>query len=360
MEFTDMQKAIIALKNTDGIGNAKAKAVIDALGEHIALIAADAEEIKQELTWHLGDALYRKLRDTAAKYDYSALARDVERYGADIAVYSDVDFPFMLKQIDDCPLVLYLRGDRELLNSPAIAVVGTRYPTKYGVRVTEDFVSVLAQEFTVVSGLAMGIDAMAHRTALHHGKTVAVLGNGLDKVYPSENYRLYADIAENGLIITEYDFGTLPNAYNFPARNRIITGVSRGVLVTEAGERSGTMITVNCALSQGRDVYVVPGSIYNNMSVGCNRLIKESQACAVTSVDDIFEDIGYIRKKKEEDKTPMTKEEKAIVDVLSKGETHFEEILAQTGLTVPKLNSLLVKMSVKGMINKCNNNYWSM
>ena len=177
----------------------------------------------------------------------------------------DKQYPYMLKQIYDYPVILYAKGNIELLNTNSIAVIGTRKNTDYGRKITENFVEELVKEkITIVSGLAIGIDSYAHKTALKaKGNTVAVLGNGLDTIYPKENIKLSKQILEQGgAIISEYPLGTKVEKMNFPARNRIISGISKGVLVTEAKKKSGTMITVDFALEQGREVYTIPRKHY--------------------------------------------------------------------------------------------------
>lgn len=361
MKLSASQRAVIALKYTEGIGVMKANRLLSGIPE-AAMLYEEIESIEQEIVWHIGHKLYDALRETVQKYDFDGLEMRLDEANAGIVCVCDADYPFLLKQFEDNPLMLYYKGDIGLLNSVSLAVVGTRYPSKYGIRVTEDFVSELCRYFTIVSGLASGVDAIAHRVTLKNGgKTVAVLGCGVDKVYPPENLQLYKEVAEKGLIVSEYALGELPIAYNFPARNRIITGLSRGVLVTEAGEKSGTMITVNHALDQGREVFVVPGSIYNRLSAGCNKLLEKSHGGAVTDVRSIFESLGLKYNKDEKPcgmKLDITEE--LIVQLLDKeGEMHFEEILENVDLTVPKLNSLLIKMQARGIISKGDNNYWS-
>lgn len=361
MKLQNYHKALFMLRRTEGIGVAKSSRILE-LVKDIGEIYNNIQKVRTPLVAAVGQKLFEELAETRNKIDFDAEEEKINQYAVNIMSICDEGYPFLLKQFDDKPLMLYCKGDMELLGSACFAVVGTRMPTKYGLRVTEDFVSAMARRFTIVSGLASGIDTIAHRVTLEHrGKTIAVLGNGIERVYPPENLALYNEIAEKGLVITEYDIGTQPLQYNFPARNRIISGLSRGVLVTEAGEKSGTMTTINHAVSQGREVFCVPGSIYNKASSGCNKSIRECQSVAVTSVNELFEGIGL---------PPFTEEkpsamlldimEEKIVDLLEKqGELHFEEILIYTELSVPQLNSLLIMLSSRGIINKCNNNFWS-
>lgn len=211
--------------------------------------------------------------------------------GAHVIDFDDALYPPLLKQIYDPPLVLYCRGDAEVLSRPAISVVGTRHPTPYGIGMAERLSCDLAAHGLVItSGLARGVDACAHRGALHgRGKTVAVLGTGVDYIYPRENKKLAEEIlATGGALITEFPVGTFPAPQNFPIRNRIISGMSMGVLVVEAGEYSGTRITARCALEQDRDVFAVPGNVTNKNSWGPNTLIKQG-AHLVATWEDVWE-----------------------------------------------------------------------
>lgn len=359
--LTDRQKAIIIINRASGIGKVKAKRVVEEL------------DGRPEVIFDGVDSVRRKLLNVLSEKDYGELCVSLQngcdreenlldKKGIRLVTIADEEYPDSLKVYSDAPVSLYCKGDVSLLKSNIFAVVGTRYPTKYGVRVTEEFVGDLSSRFTIVSGMARGVDSVAHRACLNNfGKTIAVLGCGVDVVYPPENKGLYDEIVERGLVISEYQPGEGANAHNFPARNRIISGLSRGVLVTEAGEKSGTILTINYALEQGKDVFCVPGSIYNQASAGCNKYIKECQSRAVVNVNDIYDEIGM-------KKVDLTKpsaiqldvNESAILDELTKtGEMHFEELLQIVDLSVPQLNSLLIKMESVGLITKTKHNYWS-
>ena len=215
----------------------------------------------------------------------------VKALGARIVALDDPGYPHRLGEIYDPPLVLYLRGNLEVINQHGLAVVGTRHPTPYGVGVAERLACDLAARgLVIVSGMARGIDTAAHRGALNaHGHTVAVWGTGIDVTYPKENQKLADQILSNGgAVISEFPLGTFPAPQNFPIRNRIISGMSIGVLVIEAGEYSGTRVTARCALEQGRDVYAVPGNVTNKLSWGPNTLIKQG-AALVATWEDVWE-----------------------------------------------------------------------
>ena len=228
---------------------------------------------------------YRKNLDKYIEY--------MEREKINIITVADKEYPEKLKQINDCPMYLYVKGNLDLLNKKSIAMVGSRKCTSYGKIVAKNISNKLAKNnFVVVSGLAKGIDTFSHIVALENEKsTIAVLGSSIDNIYPNENINLAKKIIEkNGLIMSEYVIGSKPERLNFPARNRIISGISDGVLVIEAREKSGALITVDFALEQGKEIFAVPGNINNVYSKGSNQIIKEG-AKLVNCVEDILEEI---------------------------------------------------------------------
>ncbi len=205
------------------------------------------------------------------------------------------DYPDLLASIDDAPILVSARGNVELLKDPQLAIVGSRHASKQGVNIAKDFAQHLSnQGLTITSGLALGIDAAAHQGGLQGlGKTIAVIGTGLDRIYPAANQNLARQIAEEGLMISEFPLGTPPLAFNFPRRNRIISGLSVGTLVVEAALKSGSLITAKIAIEQGREVFAVPGSINNPQAKGCHQLIKQG-AKLVESGQDIFEELSAL------------------------------------------------------------------
>ncbi len=361
MIFDDKKKAVYLLAHTKGIGSIKGRRVISALSD-ITMLFSKIVILRDALTRIIGEKEYVELCENVRTFDFDKLEEEYASQETKIITVVDEEYPKSLMCYEDMPLILYCKGDISLLNKPCFAVVGTRYPTKYGVRATEEFVSQLSSRFCIVSGFARGVDSKAHRVCLDvKGKTIAVMGCGVDVVYPAENYALYKDILSYGLVISEYDNKTKATACNFPSRNRIISGLSSGVLITEAGEKSGTMITKDYALSQGKDVYCVPGSIYSNASGGCNRSIRECQSRAVMDINDIYDEmgIGKVDTKKPNNIQLDFNEEMILNKLNQNGEMHFEEILDEVDLTVPQLNSLLIKMEAVGLINKTKTNYWS-
>ena len=216
----------------------------------------------------------------------------MEKHNIDIISIQNVEYPDILKEIYDAPVSLYIRGNKNILKEKFVAIIGCRECTEYGRNITKNLSYNIAKSgINIVSGLAKGIDAVAHQGAVFAGgKTVAVLGNGLDTIYPKENEKLALDILKKGgAIISEYPLGEKPEKQNFPERNRIVSGISKGIIVVEAKEKSGTLITVDFALEQGRDVFVVPGNINSQASIGTNDLIKQG-AKIITSYKDVLEE----------------------------------------------------------------------
>ena len=268
----------IQLINTTGVGPINFKKLILRFGT--------VEKALSELS--LKCEIYSK--DKAEEEVMTAEIKHVH-----LITIEDEEYPYNLKQIEDCPPILYALGNVNLLkNDNMLAVVGSRNASISACRLAKSIASSLAQKnIVVVSGMAKGIDSSAHNGALEiNGNTIAVLGTGIDVIYPSENDKLYKQLEKNGLIISEFPFHTKPQASNFPRRNRIVSGLSKGVLVVEADIRSGSLITAHQALDQGRDVYAVPGAPYDGRSSGCNKLLKDG-AILVEAPEDILENFNF-------------------------------------------------------------------
>jgi DNA processing protein len=268
----------------------------------------------------------------------------------------DAEYPACLRTIGDAPPVLFVRGTLTLADEWAIAMVGTRRASPYGRQAAEHLATGLAQAgVTVVSGLARGIDACAHRAALAAGgRTIAVLGHGLDTVYPAEHARLAAEIVANGALVSEFPLGTRPDAPNFPRRNRILAGLARATVVVEAAEKSGALITVRYALEQGRDVYAVPGSIFSPASKGTNALLKDG-AAPVTGPRDLLEDLHLslaVEKQAVRASLPVDPTEAALLEHLSSEPLHVDDVSRASGLPVATVSGALVLMELKGLVRQ--------
>jgi DNA processing protein len=283
----------------------------------------------------------------------------LERYRVRVVTCEDPDYPPRLREIYDYPPVLYVRGGLPTEDEPCLAIVGTRRPTIYGRQVTEEIVADLAgSKITIISGLARGIDSVAHRAALEAGgKTVAVFGSGLDIVYPRENAKLAQAIMEHGALVSEYPLGVRPKAENFPLRNRIMSGLSLGVLVVEAGERSGALITAHQAVEQNREVFAIPGSILSPASQGTNRLIQEG-AKLVRNYTDILQELNLtivVQQAEIKEFSPANEVESATLKQLSSEPNHIDEICRRSGLTMPEVSSTLAMLELKGIARQVGN-----
>lgn len=294
--------------------------------------------------------------------DPNALLEKIKAADVSVVTITDPAYPKLLKEIYNPPFVLYYKGNLAAANEQTIAVVGTRKFTHYGKNVTTQIVAELAkQNFCIVSGLAIGIDSLAHLAALKNGQhTIAVLASGLDdeNIYPSINRSLLKDILKGGgLVVSEYPLGRPPLRHNFPARNRIISGLSLGTLIVEAGETSGSLITASFSLEQNREVFAIPGALDSPCSVGTNELIKRG-AKMVTNVNDILEELN-IKKinelEKREDAIPDTPEEATLLKYLAAAPLHINDLVAITELTITEVSATLMLLEMKGKARNLGN-----
>ncbi len=306
-----------------------------------------------------------KILEFRASVDPKVYLSKVYEAGIKVVLSVDRNYPANLRQIQDCPPVLYFKGNLLPEDDLALAVVGARGATVYGRQVTEKLVFDLSNHrLTIVSGLAKGIDSIAHRAALDAGgRTIAVLGSGLDSIYPPENRRLAEEIVKRGALVSEFPLGFPSVPSNFPARNRIIAGLSLGVLVTEGAVDSGSLITAGQAAEQAREVFAVPGPITSKMSEGANNLIKEG-VHPVTEVADILEILDIERKqrsiyaKASVDKQVKDKTQAKILKVLDSETKHIDVIARETGLSVDKVNSALSMLEISGFVKNYGSGVW--
>lgn len=284
----------------------------------------------------------------------------IKKEGIEIIGLNDSEYPEFLKEIAYPPLVLYVKGERAQLKTFLFAIVGTRIPTLYGLLSAEDFAYKLSSlGLGIVSGLARGIDTAAHKGALKAGRTVAVLGSGLCNIYPKENIALAAEIIKKGVVVSEFPLATPPRKENFPRRNRIISGLAKGVLVIEAGLRSGALITATCALEQNREVFAIPGKIDSPLSRGTHKLIKEG-AKLVEGIEDIMEELN-IRLERKGDAPCVIKllpEEQRVFDTLGSNGLHLEELLIKSKTDLSQLNRIILNLQLKGLIKEARPAYF--
>lgn len=290
----------------------------------------------------------------------------IKKVDASLLTLGDEDYPPNLREVDDAPAVLYIRGTSTPADSRAICIVRTRKPTVYGRDAAYKLARELAaNDITIVSGLAQGIDSAAHQGALDAGgRTIGVLGCGINRVYPNESLELAREMIHHGAVISEFPLGTPPVGRNFPRRNRILSGLALGVLVVEAGLKSGSLITASLAADQGRDVFAIPSNIFNLEGRGTNRLIQEG-AKLVTSADDILEELdhSYIQHETQLRTTqvvPANETEQSLLDLLTHDPLHIDEIVRLTGLPTATVSSTLTILELKGLARTTGNMLYSL
>ncbi len=361
----------VALKWVEGVGNVGFKALLEAFGTPQKVFEAPLSMIKA--VPGIGDKTAPQIKSFK---DWKKVEKELEfadRTCVSIVTSQDPLYPSQLLSTYDYPAFLYVKGHLKE-DDVNVAVVGSRTASTYGKFTTERLCRELVlRGITVISGLARGIDSAAHRGALSgKGRTIAVLGCGLDIVYPPENEKLFTEISLQGALISEFPFGTPPNAPNFPARNRIISGISLGVVVVEASEKSGSLITARIALEQGREVFAVPGSIDSSGSRGTNKLIKQG-AKLIENVEDILEEIlpqvtsaPKVVKPDQRQKQPddqqkiltsspdlvLKETEKTVWQVLSQKPVHIDQIITSTGLTAHEVLVILLNLELQGLIEQ--------
>jgi DNA processing protein len=355
-------EALVVLNAVPGLGNRGIQKLLEYYGSALNVLARDEQSLSDSAI--LSPKAARNIldfpQDKFLKDEYNLLdARQVK-----VITYRDDGYPGLLREIPDAPVVLYVKGDLASYN-PSVAVVGSRKASLYGLSIAQKFAVRFGElGIGVVSGLARGIDTAAHQGALRaDGYTLAVLGCGLANVYPPENKALFQKIAETGAVISEFSMAASPLPYNFPRRNRIISGLSLGVIVVEAAEHSGALITADFALEQGREVFAIPGKIDQPTSSGVHRLIKQG-AKLVTCVEDILEDIqlpGPARARGEdagklpdagrEDSSRMSPEEREVYSRLSDRPVHIDELTHYCGQTLP-VTAILLQLELKRLVKQ--------
>lgn len=338
---------------TPGIGSARLRRLIDVFGtvQH-AWEAPLGDLVASGLDAKSCQSIATHRRQIDIEHELERL----ERAHTKILCWDDDEYPALLRHIPLPPPLIYVRGTLSAVDAWALGVVGTRNPTSYGKEATRRLVNGIAEAgVTVVSGLALGIDTHAHAGALEvGGRTIAVLGSGVDVPYPERNRNLAEQIVEQGALVSEFPLGTMPVAANFPVRNRLISGLSLGTLVVEAGTRSGALITVGFALEQGRDVLAVPGQIYSHASDGTHQLIR-SGATLVTSAQDILEALNLTATTTQQEMKQVLPDdpiEANLMQLLGYHPLHIDELVRASGMAAPMVSSVLAMMELKGMVRQ--------
>lgn len=344
----------VAFNRIPGIGRVRYLALLEKFGRLQNAWTASRSELKEA---GLDDRAVRAIVNDRASIDPDTEMDRLAKAGVTPLTWNDPAYPPRLKELDDPPPVLYVRGEIKSVDEWSIAVVGTRRPTPYGRQAAEEMTHQLAGSgISIISGLARGVDAIAHRTAIESGaRTIAVLACGLDIVYPPEHKKLAAQIAENGAVVSDYPLGTEPRGDYFPRRNRILAGMSLGVLVVEGDKKSGALITARIAVEQNREVFAIPGSIFSPQSRGPNTIIGRGEAKLVLKADDILEELDLKtvpQQQQMQELVPATDTEADILRHISLEPVHVDDICRLSGLPVSTVSSLLAMMELKGLVRQ--------
>ncbi|MFH2038013.1 MAG: DNA-processing protein DprA [Chloroflexota bacterium] len=336
-----------------GIGAVRLRALKEYFGDlAVAWEATSSQLLETGLSPRIVENII-KIRTSVNLENYY---ENIQSKGINVVISDEDNYPDRLKEIDQPPPVLYIRGKIEEDDFWSVAIVGTRRVTAYGRQVADELATYLAQNgVTVISGMARGVDAIAHQAALRAGgRTLAVLGCGVDRIYPPEHRNLADQIMDQGAILSDYAPGTPPDSSNFPPRNRIISGLSIAVVVVEAAETSGALITANFAADQGRDVFAVPGNIYAPQSKGTNLLIQQG-AHPLLSGRDLLDNLNLTRVNEQHiirHAIPSNSTEENVLNILGREPKHVDEIRSQTGLPIESVSAALVMMELKGMVQQ--------
>lgn len=351
------ERNILIWLNSIGVSNLKIEILRDYFTDLEDLWTAKEQRLLNSKVFN-SDNIVKFLKYRNNEYLEELLFK-IKQNNINVITIADCNYPAGLINIYDKPMVIYSKGEYKEEDRLAIGIVGSRKATAYGKWACERFTRELVNlGVTIVSGLALGIDTVAHKTAIEcNGRTIGVLGNGIDNIYPKTNYNLYREVAENGCIFTEFPIGTEPFSYNFPQRNRIISGLSLGIVVIEAKDKSGSLITAHHALEQGKDVFALPGNINSIYSCGTNRLIKDG-AKPLLDIDDIIEEIYELQlrsteKKAEElDYSSLSEDEIKIMRIILDGPVHTDTIVLKSGLGISTVMSIITILELKGMIRE--------
>jgi DNA processing protein len=347
----------LSLNQTPGLGNAALCQLLAKFGSPEGIYSAKLSQLREVVD----DDIAQKISKGVNLDLIASTLKWLEKDNAHLVTFADSHYPQKLLEISNPPAVLFAIGNLHWLNHPAIAMVGSRSATPQGEKNAEEFAKSLCEQgLCVISGMALGIDGAAHRGALKaNGATIAVVGTGLDIVYPARHRDLAHKVAERGLIISEFPLGTPSKAQNFPRRNRLISGLSLGCLVVEANIESGSLITARLSAEQGREVFAIPGSIHSPVTKGCHQLIKQG-AKLVESVQDILEEINWLELKNNlpsispsglmDDLSTNELETNTVLGLMGFDPINFEQILTSSGLTTESLSSMLMILELENKI----------
>ncbi|MBM4174836.1 MAG: DNA-protecting protein DprA [Ignavibacteria bacterium] len=358
---------ILQLSKIEGIGVNKLRTLVSNFSSLHDVFDADFTELNS--IEGINSTISKRILREAEENNFLPFAeRQIllsEKNKTQIISFWDEDYPYLLRKIYDPPVIIFAKGNFEKSDENAIAVVGTRTPTSYGNKSTEKLVSdLVSYNITIVSGLARGIDTTAHYSALKHGgRTISVLGSGLDIIYPPENKKLFDKITESGCVISEYSFGTKPDAMNFPRRNRIISGLSLGTIVIETDFNGGARLTAQFALDQNREVFALPGPVETKQSRGTNQLIQRGHAKLITSVDDVISEFGNkfrIQSKEEKriDTSQLNIFESKLFELIDTNPIHIDSLAERAESQTSECLVHLLTLEFKGLIKQLPGKYF--
>ena len=355
------QRALVALSMVPGVGPGRIRSLLARFGSGVAVMSASRQALAQ--VPGVGPKTAAAIVEFDAEGEVDQQLEAARRTGAALLTLHDERFPALLRQIFDPPALLWMRGTIEASDGRALALIGTRRCTDYGRRVARELAAELAGHgFTIVSGLAYGIDAAAHRGALEAGgRTLAVLGSGVDRIYPQKHTNLARQIAAQGAVLSEYPLGAAPDAANFPRRNRIVSGLSLGTIVVESHESGGALITARLAVEQNREVFAVPGTFYSRSSLGCNQLIQRGHAKLILSAADVLEELNLAgvpasRAPSDEPEEPLQTDlkegERTLLSVLDSEPLHIDVLCEKTGMDASTALVHLLGLEFKGLVRQ--------
>jgi DNA processing protein len=350
--------ALLSINSTSGVGNQRTRSLVEMFGSPLDVLKAPAGEISEAIKIPLSVGREIVSRSKNQKDAEKCLER-LDSIGAQVATIWDDNYPSRLKQIDNPPVILYTNGESSPLYDYSIAIVGTRVPSDNAKRITTRIAKELSSVgVTVVSGMALGIDSLAHEGALRGGgRTIAVLGSGIDVIYPPSNQKLYERICKQGMIVSEYRPGVTPEPHHFPQRNRIISGLSLGVVIVEAGLKSGALITARYAIEHGKELFAVPGAAGLPRSAGVNRLLKDGTATLIESGEEVIEhmhsQLAPILNVSATLALPELSDLEAIIyNLLESGPLLIDELVRLSEVGVVEINRLLTSMQLKGILRR--------
>ena len=351
----DLKRDLILLNMVQGIGYIRLKALLGAFGDPSNILKAPIKRLKS--IEGIGPQVAEAIKNAHSDYDINKEIGLIKDSGVKVITLFDKEYPELLKSIYDPPILLYIKGDFRSQDKLSVSIVGSRRCTYYGLKMAEKIAAELVSyKVVIASGLARGIDTAAHKGAVNNnGRTIAVLGNGLSRVYPPENKELAESILRNGVLVSEFPMEAEPLRYNFPRRNRVISGISRALLVVEAAKRSGALITADFALEQGRDVFAIPGMVDRHSSSGTNALIKQG-AKLVESADDILEELDIDQVKAANINTepfvPDNQYESSVLSMLSDQPCDIDTITQKLEVKSQQAKFMLLNMEMKGAIKQ--------